>query len=125
MGFKNHLGVYIERTVYVDVDGTLLIWPGPRPGRVPRKGELEFGLPPAVNTKLVKRLRDSGAQIIIWSRGGEAHAEYAARFCGLDDIVTACLTKPDLIVDDGQLEQKRLPTLFVGPYDELRGRRFP
>ncbi len=124
-GFTNHLGVFIRQTVYVDVDGTLVFWPGNRPGRYPRKGESGHGEDPAINTKLVERLKASDADIVIWSRGGKTHAEWAAKFCDIDAV--ACLSKPDLMVDDGRrwMDTSHSKGMqLVGPHDELKSRRF-
>lgn len=45
------------QTVYVDVDGCLLFWQGIKPGRVPRPGEIGFGVPSKTNDKLADALR--------------------------------------------------------------------
>lgn len=82
-GETNHL--------YVDVDGTLLIWPtnpgSPRPGEQPR-----------INVELVECIKRwqsvSGGQLVIWSMGGVKHCEMAAELCG---FIGVCIAKPDLI----------------------------
>lgn len=85
--------------VFVDVDGTLLIWPT-------RAGSPLPGETPMVNLPLVAALRRwaaAGGRIVIWTMGGLAHAEMARQLCGLDAI---CIPKPDLVVDDGPLLKK-------------------
>ncbi len=112
--FSNH------KTIYVDVDGTLLLWPGGRPGRVPRKGESGFGAPPAINEKLVNALKlwklaevDQGRTLVIWSHGGRVHAELAGRLTGLSQYVDAFLPKPRLWIDDHKTPWAG--TLIEGP----------
>lgn len=98
--------------LYVDVDGTLLLWPGDRPGRVPRRGEPHYGEPPAVNTSLVtelKRWHQPPRTLVIWSHGGAAHAAMAANLCGLSPA--ACLPKPSCAIDDAS--EKRLKQFGV------------
>ncbi len=115
----------MSRTIYVDVDGTLVFWPGNRPGRYPRKGESGYGEDPAINAKLVERLNASDADIVIWSRSGKAHAEWAAKYCNINAI--ACLSKPNLMVDDSMKwidANHSKGVQFVGPHDDLSGRRF-
>lgn len=87
-------------TIYVDVDGTLLIWPG-KAGRPPREGEAGFGEIPKVNAPLVEALRRwhrDGKVLVFWSRGGTKHCEFAAQLCGLKP--NACLPKPRIAIDD-------------------------
>lgn len=87
--------------VYVDVDGTLLLWPG-KAGRVPRPGEAGHGELPTLNQPLIdalKRWHRDGKVLVLWSRGGTEHCRFAAKLCGLDP--DACLPKPKLAIDDG------------------------
>lgn len=101
--------------VYVDVDGTLLIWPT-RPG-APQPGET-----PRVNSALVDCLkswqRSSGGRIVVWTMGGCAHAEMAADLCGLESVT--CIAKPDLVIDDGpEFFKRKLPV--QSPEEFCRG----
>lgn len=87
--------------IYVDVDGTLLIWPG-EAGRVPRPGEPHHGGPPAINVPLVEQLKAwhrAGRALVFWSRNGTKHCQMAARLTGLKPL--ACLPKPNAAIDDG------------------------
>lgn len=85
--------------IYVDVDGTLLIWPEPNPGR--RK----FGANPIINTKVqrflfeIKRYNPK-VRVYLWSANGAEHALDAMWGCGLEKVVDDCLTKPRLYIDD-------------------------
>lgn len=80
-------------TVFVDVDGTLLIWPTGRAG----EGQ------PIRNLDLCLKLqawKTPDRRIYVWSKGGHAHARRAVEFCELGDIVSGCLEKPTRMVDD-------------------------
>lgn len=92
--------------VFVDVDGTLLIWPT-NPG-APRPGEV-----PTVNTRLVAMLKEAqrrGLKVVIWTMGGQAHAEMARRLCGLEGAI--CIPKPDIVIDDApDFFKKKLPAV--------------
>jgi hypothetical protein len=113
--------------LYVDVDGTLLLWPTD-PG-APRFEEIEETrkwienpMDPKINSALVakinvglvaailvwlaeRRLHGGEPKVAIWSMGGQDHAALAFRMCFArvqierNDFV--CLAKPDLMVDDG------------------------
>ncbi len=80
-------------TIYLDVDGTLIQWPG-------CVGDGE----PWANRTLIARLRawlDEGdRRLFVWSYGGVAHARKAVEFCGIADIVSGCMGKPTVIIDD-------------------------
>ena len=79
-------------TVYVDVDGTLLLW----------RERYGKGVP-LINEPLVNSLRhqhEGGTMIYLWSRGGAKHAEMAADFCGIKRIVAGYMHKPQMMVDD-------------------------
>lgn len=86
-GETNHL--------YVDVDGTLLIWPtvagSPRSGETPKVNE-------ALVDCIKRWLKVSKGRLVIWSMGGPEHAELAATLCGFDTCI--CIAKPDLVIDD-------------------------
>ena len=90
--------------LYVDVDGTLVFWPGGKPGRVPRKGEPHHGELPARNVALIAALQAwwrRERQLVVWTAGGQRHAKWAVDYCGIASITTAALAKPSIIVDDG------------------------
>ena len=73
-----------RKTIYVDVDETLII-----------DGQ--------VNRKLVRWLRDKALdewEIIVWSMRGSTHSKKAVKRCGLGDIVAYTLSKPGIVVDD-------------------------
>lgn len=97
--------------VFVDVDGTLLIWPT-TPGS-PRPGET-----PAVNADLVRRLKSwqaRGMRIVIWTMGGVQHAELARDLCGLAGAL--CIAKPDIAIDDaGDGFKRKLPVVLPAEF---------
>ena len=90
--------------VYVDVDGTLLIWPGPKPGSAQK------GVTPPVNEKLIDGLyfwklsriaaRLEPGWLVVWSRGSQAHIDWAVDLCDIRSIVDVAIRKPDMAIDD-------------------------
>jgi predicted HAD superfamily phosphohydrolase YqeG len=56
------------------------------------------------NVELLKRFKRGGAKVIVWSRGGKAHAEKAGKRIGLKGVVYKSKNvphqKPDISVDD-------------------------
>lgn len=103
-----------KRTIYVDVDGTLIFWPQPNPGAQ------QPNCVPKVNHKLVTILREWKALdrhnvLIVWSAGGADHVSYAVKLAEIEDIVDYKLSKPEVFIDDqyGWYE-KRLKIRVVG-----------
>lgn len=89
--------------LFVDVDGTLLMWPGGKPGRVPRAGEPGHGQTPDINRAMLEIIvqeLDRGNEVVIWSTGGTDHAKMAAKLCELPASVI-CIGKPGVCYDDG------------------------
>lgn len=98
-----HVGRGITKTVYCDVDGTLLIWRGPKPGSDTGQG---FD----VNWPLVSALRvwlqaDPANRVVIWIMGGIPHSREAQEACGMNWSQVSCAAKPDLIIDDAKHEK--------------------
>jgi hypothetical protein len=107
------VGRGLTKTVYCDVDGTLLLRPDGTPG-TPHYVRNEHGAITGgyvVNRALVNALKiwlgsDPQNFLVIWSMGGEPHAEFAMHACTLDfgyNVGTA--PKPDLILDDARHEK--------------------
>jgi len=89
------------RVIYVDIDGTLLFWPGKSKGTPPKKNEEGYGLKPEVNRPLVAALKawhKDKRFLAFWSRGGAEHCRNTAKLCGLSP--DACLPKPYACFDD-------------------------
>jgi beta-phosphoglucomutase-like phosphatase (HAD superfamily) len=55
----------------------------------------------------VRRLRDSGATLYLWSSGGAEYAERSAQELGIADCFEAFLPKPDIYVDDQSVSDWR------------------
>lgn len=71
--------------IYVDVDLTLV----DETGRI---------LPGAADG--LRRLKDRGCRLFLWSTGGADYCRETATVYGLADLFEAFLPKPDIIVDD-------------------------
>jgi len=80
-------------TLYVDVDGTLLTWPGGVGSGTPKPNEQTVAY-------IRGWLAQSRARVYIWSFGGAEHAHNAARFCGIENLVSGYIGKPTEILDD-------------------------
>jgi cation transport ATPase len=74
--------------VFVDVDDTLVRSIGSK--RIPMPRVVER----------VKRLRQEGATLYLWSTGGAAYAQESAQELGIQDCFAGFLPKPNLIIDD-------------------------
>ena len=108
--------------LFVDVDGTLLFWPGDELGDVPRPGQRGHGQAPAVNIELVDALvawrgETPLSKLFVWSANGAEHARWAARVCGLQDLADGYLDKPqkgDGVIDDKPEWHRRFARLTPG-----------
>lgn len=99
-----------KKSIFIDVDGTLLFWPG-KPGRVPRRGEAGYGKDPEVNRALCDKIIDwhrQGCHITVWSTGGEDHAKWAVNFSNMSLYVNHICSKPQLVIDDNKNWSKRM-----------------
>lgn len=82
----------IPPPLYVDVDGTLLLWH-------PKTPHKAHSLPnPRINTQLVRAIiqwYQLHFTLVIWSATGQQHAKYAAELNGLQPTI---LKKPEMII---------------------------
>lgn len=78
--------------IYVDVDDTLVRTIGTK--RIPMPGTVA----------LVRSLKDRGASLFLWSRGGAAYARSVAQELKIDHCFEAFLPKPQLLLDDASVE---------------------
>lgn len=101
-----------EKTIYFDVDDTLVSWIYPDPktsGRDykdfkkftdPVTGNIWDLLP---NSKVINCLidhKERGDTVIVWSQGGALWAESVVKTLGIGEFVDACLSKPHQYYDD-------------------------
>jgi len=75
-------------TIFVDVDDTFVRSYGTK--RIPITATIEH----------LKALKKQGAQLYCWSSGGADYAKKSAEEFGLKDIFRAFLPKPQVIIDD-------------------------
>ena len=85
----------MQRTIYVDVDDTLVRSFGSK--RVPM---------PAV-IAAVCRLAEQGVQLYLWSTGGADYCRDTAIELGLADCFVGYLTKPHAYIDDQAMDEWR------------------
>ncbi len=91
-------GLHKYQTIFVDVDGTIILWSKAHPGKA-------FSGSPRINTKLVDFLKTAkeenpNVKIYVWSTGGQDHANWAVDYADLNDAVEYCMAKPRLMIDD-------------------------
>jgi hypothetical protein len=95
-------------TVFIDVDDTLTRSVGTK--RIPI---------PAVVAK-IRRLKDEGAAMYLWSSGGAAYCEATAVDLGISDCFKGFLAKPDVYIDDQPVSEWRYCRHFYpGQVDDI------
>lgn len=97
------------RTVYVDLDDTLIRWKPTTSGTTLKSDEVLLvdgtgqGSRYQIITRTIEEIRghfNRGHKVIIWSAGGDEWAEKAVDLLGIRPLVTVCLSKPDFFIDD-------------------------
>jgi hypothetical protein len=94
-------------TVYFDVDSTLVF----TEQECPELGDVYCVVigkrPFYAHAKHVEHIKDfhaRGHNIIVWSQGGALWARQVVLALGIEDIITACLSKPQWVFDDKPIE---------------------
>ena len=85
----------MPKIVFVDVDDTLVRSVGTT--RIPM---------PAVIAR-IRRLKEEGAELYLWSSGGSDYCKASAVEFGIDDCFTAFLPKPTSYIDDQPMHEWR------------------
>lgn len=98
-----------SRTVYFDVDDTLLEWRqcseyDAGAVKVEHKGYELYKKEIAAHTDELRNQKMSGNTVIVWSAGGSEWAAAAVYALKLDKYVDVCLTKPDFYYDDKDVQ---------------------
>lgn len=86
--------------IYVDVDDTLVRTVGTT--RIPMVSVIEH----------VRRLKEDGAQLYLWSAGGADYCRTTAKELGIEDCFVAFLPKPRVMIDDQEVADWVFCTTF-------------
>lgn len=118
---KRKMKIVPSRSVFVDVDDTLVKWEmeGSSFENHPECLVLDmFGTPKRVlpmwgNINKVKAFYEKGYEVVIWSLSSKQWAEQVVKRLGLEEWVDFCVSKPDFYIDDKDashfmLEDKRV-----------------
>ncbi len=76
------------KTIYVDIDNTLVIW----------EGENFYGHPEHIES--IKKFYKRGHTLVAWSAGGAGWADHAVQSLNLESYFTLAIGKPDWFIDD-------------------------
>jgi FMN phosphatase YigB (HAD superfamily) len=115
-GFMSYFKLSDKRTVFVDVDGTLIMW-GADPLDPESKvlslanGSITIKLHKE-HIQLVKDLFAIGWNVVVWSQGGSDHAEAVIKQIGLADFVHVITSKPESYIDDVPFEQQYIKRTY-------------
>ncbi len=85
----------MQRTIFVDVDDTL----------VRSVGSTRVPMPAVIGT--VRRLAEQGVQLYLWSTGGVEYCRDTAIELNLADSFVGYLTKPHAYIDDQSVDEWR------------------
>ena len=80
---------------YIDVDDTFVRSYGSK------------RIPISATIKHLEKLNEQGAVLYCWSSGGSEYARSSAAEFGIEDIFTGFLPKPEVIIDDLNLNEWR------------------
>ena len=84
-----------SRTIFVDVDDTIVRTVGTK--RIPIPGVIAW----------VRRLRNEGSTLYLWSSGGAEYCAATASELGIADCFAGFLAKPSVYVDDQPVAEWR------------------
>ena len=83
--------------IYVDIDFTLFLAPD------------RFNLSLITELRGIKEQYGDKIDIVAWSGGGRKYVEDIIENAGIADIVTICLAKPTIVIDDMGKDHMFLP----------------
>jgi FMN phosphatase YigB (HAD superfamily) len=94
-------------TVYFDVDDTLVMWKLDWDESIENQivfiPDTSGRVPVLLHTKhieLLKRHKEAGDVVVVWSQGGSDWAEAVVKTLGIEEYVDVILTKPTKYYDD-------------------------
>lgn len=107
------------KTIFFDVDGTLIKWKGPQgPGMPSSSAGYER------NERVIedlRRLHVMGHKTIVWSGMGEDHARHIVAALGLGNWVDVIISKPNIVFDDMGWEWTRAPyRILIDPLSDYK-----
>lgn len=99
-----------RRTLYVDVDDTLLLHDLSLYKRkewvtIVHNRRSFTGVPHKANIAMLLKFYSLGYQVIVWSKTGAIYAQEVVSALKLSPYVDYCLTKPDYYLDDHDVNQ--------------------
>lgn len=110
-----------KRTVYFDVDDTLVMWGAdinnPKALIVDTDDGAIVVYPHTKHIQLLKDLKAIGWKIVIWSQGSSDHAERVIKKLQLEKYVDIITSKPESYVDDLPFEQQYIKRQYK-PFEE-------
>lgn len=92
-----------DPTIFFDVDDTLVLWDmedDPDAIEFRCYGQTHRLVPHKKHIEILKRHKEDGYKIIVWSAGGEAWARTIVDTLDLGDYVDYTISKPDWFYDD-------------------------
>ena len=98
-----------NRTVYFDVDDTLMEWKQCDPSfrdacRIENNGFVFYKRPINIHVEELKNQKMAGNTVVVWSAGGAKWAEAVLRALKIEQYVDVVLTKPDFYYDDKDVD---------------------
>lgn len=113
---SNYFKLSDKRTIYCDVDDTLIMWGADIHDPTSKVLTLESGNIVVrlhrPHIQLVKDLHAIGWNVVVWSAGGSDHAENVVKQIGLADYVHVIASKPESYIDDMPFEEQYIKRIY-------------
>lgn len=109
-----------DHTVFVDVDNTLILYPTKHEihnydleVRCPYSYELLKFCKHKGHERLLKNCYAQGYAVVVWSAQGFAWCKAVIEAMELEEYVTMCMGKPQIIVDDKDFDKWPIANLYL------------
>jgi hypothetical protein len=115
---KRKYKIVPSRSLFSDVDDTLIKWPEPGSSfqnhpeaiqLVMFDGTPEWYIPMWENINTLKKFYETGYEVVVWSLSSKQWAEQVVDKLGLRPWVDYCVSKPDFFLDDREPNHFLLP----------------
>jgi hypothetical protein len=115
---KRKYKIVPSRSIFSDVDDTLIKWPQPGTSFKDHPDAIELNMlgggtmwviPMLENINALKKFYETGYEVVVWSMSSKQWADVVVDKLGLREWVDYCVSKPDFYLDDYEVTHFMFP----------------